>query len=90
MITKEDILKAVSEPRLACVCRYEDTSGKVWIGAPVSEIASRLRDNGWRNVGRIDASDLRKLGLTVLSARYVSGVRAKRFCDVVVAQAAPD
>ena len=64
--------------------RYELESGaRVW-GVPVSEVPKTLRFNGWRNIPRLDEYDLKKLGMIIVTARYVSGVRPKRFCRVVV------
>lgn len=62
---------------------YEDQGGHRFAGVPVSQVQQLLRDAGWRNVPRIDEYDLRKMGLTVTTARYVGGARPKRFCDVV-------
>lgn len=64
---------------------YETASGFKFLGSPVSEVPTRLRDARWRGVPRLDASDFRKMGLEVVEARYVGGTRPKRFCQVVVA-----
>lgn len=65
--------------------RYETKSGETFLAVPVSQMASQLRDAGWRNVSRLDEHDFRALGLRVVEARYTGGVRPKRFCTVVVA-----
>ena len=83
MISKGDVIKAILEwPGL-----YEATDGRTFKGTPVSEIAKRLRDIGWRNVGReyTDWNWLRALGLEIVKARYIGGARPKQFCLVVVA-----
>lgn len=64
--------------------RYQTPSGAKFWGVPVSEVPKTLREAGWRNVPRLDEYDLKKLGMVVVTARYVSGVRPKRFCRVVV------
>lgn len=64
---------------------YETEDGSKFQGAPVSEVPARLRDNGWKNVSRFDEFDLKKMGVKIVTARYVGGVRPKRFCRVVVA-----
>lgn len=81
MLTLHD---AIIQAVLAWPCSYETEAGDKFIGCPVSEIPKRLREEGWRNVPRLDRHDLQKLGLTIVTARYVGGVRPKRFCDVVV------
>lgn len=71
--------------------RYETEAGEVFLGCPVSQLPSQLRDAGWRNIGR-DYSDfyaLKDYGLRVVRARYVGGARPKRFCDVVFADVVP-
>ena len=83
LITKQDVLKAVN----SWPCLYEDKNGQRFTGAPVSTIASLLRDIGWKNVGRIDKFDLRDMGVMTTTARYVGGARPKRFCDVIVLRA---
>lgn len=70
--------------------RYETEAGRVFLGMPVSEVPKQLRSSGWKNVSRLDRSDFRSLGLEIVTARYVGGARAKRFCDVVVATWALD
>lgn len=65
---------------------YETEKGFKFKGAPVSEIPRLLRDNNWRNIPRLDKHDLKKMGLKIVEARYIGGVRKKRFCDVVVAE----
>lgn len=82
MITAVDVKKAI----LKWPGRYQTPKGGTFEGMPVSQIAQQLRDCGWRNVPRIDAYDLRKMGLIIVNARYVGGAHAKRFCDVVVAR----
>jgi hypothetical protein len=84
LITANDIRKAI----LGWPGLYEARDGKQYLACPVSQIPGRLRDERWRNVGR-DFSDsrfLQKMGLQVIEARYIGGVHAKKFCDVVVAK----
>jgi hypothetical protein len=64
---------------------YQTEQGAEFRGAPVSEVPARLRDAGWRNVSRVDESELQALGLRIVRARYVGGARPKRLCQVVVA-----
>jgi hypothetical protein len=65
---------------------YETAAGLRFKGAPVSEVVTRLREAGWRNVSRFDVYDLRRMGLTIVEARYVGGARPKRMCQVVIAE----
>ncbi len=69
---------------------YQDQTGNLFYGMPVSQVPSQLRECGWKNVSRLDESDFRKMGLEILTARYVGGVkpyvdrvRPKQFCRVV-------
>jgi hypothetical protein len=66
--------------------RYQSEDGAEFLGMPVSQVPAQLIECGWRNVSRLDESDLRRMGLMVETARYIGGARAKRFCRVVVAQ----
>lgn len=83
MISKEQILAAL----LKGGCwHYLTEGGMEFIGCPVSRVPNVMRKAGWRHLGRhwSDRSTLKEYGLTVVTARYVGGVRPKRFCDVVV------
>lgn len=62
---------------------YETEQGSLFYGCPVSQLPQVLRDDGRRVVRRWDADEA---GLEIVDARYVGGVRPKRFCRVVVAQ----
>lgn len=84
-LTGEEVIKSI----LKWPGRYEDTSGRVFLGMPVSQVPSQLIQTGWKNVSRLDRSDFEKLGLGIVEARYVGGVRPKKFCWVVVAGEAP-
>jgi len=65
--------------------RYETKDGRVVRAVRVSEFAASMRDAGWRNVPKLDAYDLRKLGLEVVVAQYVNGAHPTgRFIDVLV------
>lgn len=64
---------------------YETETGFKFRGSPVSEVPTRLREAGWRNVSRLYEGDLERMGLKVVTARYVGGVHPKKFCRVVVA-----
>ena len=71
--------------------RYETETGEVFLGCPVSQLPSQMRDAGWRNIGR-DYSDfyaLKDYGLRIVRARYVGGAQPKRFCDVIFASGVP-
>jgi hypothetical protein len=68
---------------------YETKTGEKFYGMPVSQVPSQLVDAGWRNVSRLDGSDFSAMGLRIVTARYVGGAHAKRFCDVVVASGVP-
>lgn len=68
--------------------RYETEAGEVFLGCPVSQVPSQLRDAGWKNVSRLDHIDLKDMGLRVVTARYVGGARPARFCLVVFAKEA--
>lgn len=63
--------------------KYQTEEGTTFIGLPVSQVPSALREAGWRNVPRVDGSDCDKLGLKIVRARYVGGACPKRYCDVV-------
>jgi hypothetical protein len=67
---------------------YETEAGERYQAMPVSQVPSQLRDCGWKNVPRFDKSDFRRMGLKIVTARYIGGARPKRFCDVVVARPA--
>ncbi len=69
---------------------YETPEGRRFAGMPVSQVPSQLRDCGWRRVSHLDEHDFKKMGLEMVDARYVGGVRPKRFCRVVVARDADD
>lgn len=82
-LTSNDVISAILRwPGL-----YETDAGARFHGMPVSEVPKQLRDCGWRNVSSLDEHDLRKIGLSIVTARYVGGVSPKRFCRVVVAKA---
>lgn len=69
--------------------RYSTADGTIFQGMPVSQVASQLRDCGWRNVPRLDSGYLEDMGLEIVEARYVGGARPKKFCQVVVARRVP-
>lgn len=84
MLTKQDVVSSIMQwPR-----PYETKDGKIFLGMPVSQVPSQLVQCGWRRVSRLDRDDFEKLGLKIVTARYVGGVRPKKFCDVVVANGA--
>lgn len=85
-LSKEAVIKAILE----WPCRYETEDGIIFLGLPVSQVPAQLICCGWKNVSRLDTSDFMKLGLEVVTARYVGGVRPKKFCRVVVAQVKPN
>ena len=81
-MTKEQIVKAI----MVWPGSYETETGRRVLGMPVSQVPSQLRQCGWRNVSSLDETDFRKMGLEIVTARYVGGARPKRFCVVVVAK----
>jgi len=82
MLDKQAVVKAIlSWPGL-----YETKEGRKFMGMPVSQVPSQLIQSGWRNVSRLDGYDFKRLGLEIVEARYVGGVRPKKFCQVVVAK----
>ena len=79
---KEDIIQAILKwPGL-----YETEDGRRFRGMPVSQVPSQLIAYGWRRVSHLDESDMRALGLEIVTARYIGGARPKRYCLVVVAE----
>lgn len=82
-LTASDVIAAIMKwPGL-----YEDENGRRFQAMPVSQIPSQLVSCGWRRVSHLNhASDYTSMGLQVVTARYVGGVHAKRFCSVVVAK----
>lgn len=83
-MTPQEIVAAIMKwPYL-----YETRDGKRLRGCPVSELPRVLRDAGYKNVGRgySDYYALKDHGVTLVEARYIGGVRPKKFCDVVVAE----
>jgi hypothetical protein len=65
--------------------RYRTREGREVVGDCVSRVSGALRDAGWRRVPRLEASDLRQLGLEIVEAEYVNGGRPTgKFVDVVV------
>lgn len=65
--------------------RYQvSTSDQVFLGCPVSQVPTLLRQDGWRNVPKVDSYDLQKLGLRVANARYVGGARPKKYVVAVL------
>jgi hypothetical protein len=80
-LTADDVRSAVLRwPGL-----YEDPLGRRFMGMPVSQAPKQLIECGWRNVSRLDKCDFEKMGLEIVTARYVGGVKPKKFCDVIVA-----
>lgn len=63
---------------------YHTDSGDIVKAIPVSQIASELRDAGWRRVPRLDYIDVRSMGIRVVEARYQSWGGMKRRCMVAV------
>lgn len=80
---------AVVAAILAWPSLYETEDGERFKGSPVSEVPRRLLDVGWRCVSHLDDEhEMTRLGLRVVTARYIGGARPKRFCRVVVAMTA--
>ena len=85
MLTNEAVKKAIQ----AWPSRYRTREGRIVIGDAVSCVASALRADGWRNVGRIDRCDLKDLGLEIVEAEYINGARPTgKFVPVVVVKEA--
>jgi hypothetical protein len=82
MLNAFKVLKAI----MAWPGRYEDEGGNRFEGMPVSQVPSQLIREGWRNVSHLAESDFEDMGLEIVTARYVGGVRPKKFCQVVVAK----
>lgn len=78
-ITAEAVLDAIE----AMPFNYVGEDGRMFHACPVSQVSAMLRENGWRRVPRLDDADLRKLGLTVVTARYRSFGGLKKPCLVV-------
>ncbi len=68
---------------------YRTREGRVVIGERVKAVPKALIDVGWRNVSNVDEWDLKKLGLEIVDAEYVSGARPTgKFVRVVVVREA--
>ena len=63
---------------------YETADGRRFKGNRLDDVKTEMRVHGWKNVSRIDADDAKALGLTVVEARYMSGVKAKAYAREVV------
>jgi hypothetical protein len=70
--------------------RYQMEDGTEFLGMPASQVPSQLIKSRWKNVSRLDHIDFKDMGLEVVMARYIGGVRPKKFCLVVVAQRYPN
>ena len=81
MIGKSDVLSAI-----ACwPARYTTATGRVVVGEAVSAVTTALRGEGWKGVPRLDAYDLKKMGLEIVEAYYSAGGRkGGRMISVVV------
>ena len=81
MISKSDVLSAIA----SWPARYTTAAGRVVVGEAASAVTTALRGEGWRGVPRLDASDLRKMGLEVVEAYYSGNDRkGGRLVPVVV------
>lgn len=81
MMTKEHIHKAID----VWAHRYADKDGNLFIGVKLSDLKTNLRSNGWKNVSRLDMSDVKNLGVEVVTAQYVGGARPTgKFCEIAV------
>lgn len=82
MLTADKVREAI----MKWPSRYETEGGRKFLGERVSAVPAALRDAGWKNVSHFsDRSELRALGLEIVSANYVNGARPTgRFVDVVV------
>lgn len=79
MLTVDKLIAALPKDR------YEIRTGELIAACPVSMVPSSLREAGWRNVSQIDAYELKQLGMKIVEAQYVGGVRKTgKFIDVVV------
>lgn len=64
--------------------RYTDAAGTTYRAARPDDLTTALRERGWKNLGRLDIFDYKKLGFQIVTARYTQGARPGRPCDVVV------
>jgi len=80
-ITKQAVIAAI----LAWPSLYESQSGRKFFGWTVSGMPQRLREEGWRRVN-MGKRDFENLGLEIVVARYIGGVRPKRCWYVIVAR----
>ncbi len=62
---------------------YQTEAGRKFIGQAVSCVGSALTGAGFRGLSKVDARDLRALGLEIVTARYIGG-RPGRFVDCLV------
>ena len=65
-------------------CWYETRTGKAILAARLADIKKEMVEAGWRNVSRLDESDLKKMGFKIAEAQYIGGVKKTgRFISVV-------
>lgn len=64
--------------------RYQMLDGTKILAARPADIISSLREKGWKNISRLDGDDFIRLGFKVVTARYASGVKPGRPCEVVI------
>lgn len=83
-VTDEQIKAGIIKALSSWSCRYEAETGEIFIGNRVADVLKTMREQGWKNVSRIDGYDFEKLGFRVVKARYVGGVRTKAFAREVV------
>lgn len=83
-MTAKTLKNAISEAIDSYPNWYENRNGKAILAARLADIKQELRQNGWRNVSRLDESDVEKMGFKTTEAQYIGGVRKTgRFCKVV-------
>lgn len=55
--------------------RYADRNGKEYRAGRLADVKSEMISNGWKNVSRLDESDLENLGFQIIEGTYTQGAR---------------
>jgi hypothetical protein len=79
---KKGILKAAGQ----WACRYETETGEVFLGRILEETKRDMVADGWEGISgyRLDSSDCQQLGIRIVRARYIGGVRKKAYAREVI------
>ena len=89
---REKLKKAILDAVAQWPSRYETESGEVFMGRLLEDAKSDMIRKGWRGISgwRLDADDVKQLGIRVVRARYIGGVRKKGFAhDVIYLEPVP-